>query len=101
MYLDAGAVYADVLQVGIRAKPMEDLLDQAAFRPPFPEPLVHRLPRFVPHRQIAPRRFGQSRRCHSASPGAPVSATFCRHPVALENTLTTAPTRCLSTRIAE
>lgn len=53
MCLDVGAVYADVLQVGVLAQFMEDLLDQAAFRPLL-EPLVHRLPRAVPLRQVAP-----------------------------------------------
>ena len=51
--LDVGAVYADVLQVGVLAKFMEDLLDQAAFRPLL-EPLIHRLPWAVPLWQVAP-----------------------------------------------
>ena len=55
MCLDVGAVYADVLQVGVLAKFMEDLLDQAALRPLL-EPLVHRLPWVVPLRQVAPGR---------------------------------------------
>lgn len=54
MCLDVGAVYTDVLQVGVLTQFMEYLLDQAAFRP-FPEPLVHRLRWPVPLRQVPPR----------------------------------------------
>ena len=53
MCLDVGAVYADVLKVGVLAQFMEDLLDQAAIRP-FPEPLVHRPPWSIPLWQVAP-----------------------------------------------
>ena len=31
--LDVGTIYADILQVGVLAQFLEDLLDQAAFRP--------------------------------------------------------------------
>ena len=55
MCLDVGAVYADILQVGVLAQFMEDFLDQAAFRP-LPESLVHRLPRVVSLRQVASGR---------------------------------------------
>ena len=77
MCLDVGAVYADILQVGVLAQFMEDLLDQAAFRPLL-EPLVHRLPRAVSLRQVAPGRSasGDPEDAIQHLPGFPPRTSF-------------------------
>ena len=100
--LDVGAVYADVLQVGVLAKFMEDLLDQAAFRPLL-EPLVHRLPWAVPLRQVAPGRSasGNPEDAVSAFPWVPASGDPCHPSAALENRAADAPIRRLSVRTVE
>ena len=98
--LDVGAVYANVLQVGVLAQFMEDSLDQAAFRP-FLEPLVYCRPWSVPLRQITPLRCGRSRRCRSTSPWVPASGVPCRPSDVLENRAAAASIQRLSIRTVE
>lgn len=99
--LDVGAVYADILQVGVLAQFMEDLLDQAASD--------HSLNRLytVCHgpylsgrsRQAAPLRTIQ-KMPFSISLGSRLDA-LCRPSVALGNRAAAVPIRCLSVRTVE